>query len=67
MRALSTAILKLAGFALVLLCWRLASLNAFSFLWSVVLMWGTVALVPALAIVGRWLLDRDPTAERAAR
>ncbi len=66
MRALSTAILKLAGFALVLLCWRLASLNAFSFLWSVVLMWGTVALVPALAIVGRWLLDRDPTAERAA-
>ena len=66
MKAFSILILKLAGLALVLLCWRLVSLRAFSFLWSVVLIWGTVALVPVLAIVGRWLLDRHPTPERAA-
>jgi len=66
MKAFSILILKLAGLALVLLCWRLVSRHAFSFLWSVVLMWGTVALVPVLAIVGRWLLDRHPTPERAA-
>lgn len=66
MKALSILIFKLAGLALVLLCWRLVSRHAFSFLWSVVLMWGTVALVPVLALLGRWLLDRHPTPERAA-
>jgi len=66
MKTLSILILKLAGLALVLLCWRLVSRHAFSFLWSVLLMWGTVALVPVLAIAGRWLLDRHPTPERAS-
>lgn len=58
--------LKLVGFALVLACWRLANRHAFSFLWSLTLMWGTVALVPVLALLGRWLLDRHPTPARAA-
>lgn len=58
--------LKLVGFALVLLCWRTINRHAFSFLWSVALMWGAVALVPVLAVLGCWLLDRHPTTERAA-
>lgn len=65
-KALSSLVLKLAGLALVFVCWRMASRHAFSFLWSVLLMWGAVALVPVLALLGRSLLDRHPTRERAA-
>jgi len=58
--------LKLVGFALVLLYWRTISRHVFSFLWSVALMWGAGALVPVLAVLECWLLDRHPTTERAA-
>jgi protein-S-isoprenylcysteine O-methyltransferase Ste14 len=57
--------LKLAGLAVVYLCWRMALHHAWSFSWSLLLVWGAVALVPALAAFGRWLLDRDPTPARA--
>ena len=57
--------LKLAGLAVVYLCWRLAAHHGFSFSWSVILVWGAVALVPVLAAIGRWLLDCRPTPERA--
>jgi len=57
--------LKLAGLAVVYLCWRLAARSTFPFFWSVALVWGGVALVPLLAAIGRWLLDRRPTPERA--
>jgi len=65
MRAVLTLTLKLTGLALVFVCCRLASRHPFSFLWSLALMWGTVALVPVLAVLGCWLFDRDPTRERA--
>jgi protein-S-isoprenylcysteine O-methyltransferase Ste14 len=57
--------LKLAGLLAVVLCWRLAAQHTLPFFWSVALVWGAVALVPLLAAIGRWLLDRRPTAERA--
>lgn len=66
MRLLFMLMLKVAGFALVVLCWRTANRQDFSFVWSTVLMWGTVALVPVLAALGRWVLVRHPTRERAA-
>ena len=58
--------LKVAGLAVVFLCWRFATMHTFSFLWSVALVWGFVALVPVLTAIGRWLLDRHPTPEGAA-
>lgn len=57
--------LKLAGLAVVFLCWGLAARQTFPFFWSVALVWGAVALVPLLASIGRWLLDCHPTTERA--
>jgi protein-S-isoprenylcysteine O-methyltransferase Ste14 len=56
---------KLAGLAVVFLCWRWATRQTFPFFWSIAVVWGGVALVPLLAAIGRWLLDRRPTAERA--
>jgi protein-S-isoprenylcysteine O-methyltransferase Ste14 len=56
---------KLAGLAVVFLCWRWAAHQTFPFFWSVAVVWGGVALVPLLAAIGRWLLDCRPTAERA--
>jgi protein-S-isoprenylcysteine O-methyltransferase Ste14 len=58
--------LKLGGLAVIFLCWRLAAQHTFSFFWSVALVWGGIALVPLIAAMGRWLLDRRPTPERAA-
>ena len=57
---------KLAGFALVLFCWRLAARHTFPFLWSLALTWGAVALIPAFAAAARRFLDQRPTPERAA-
>jgi protein-S-isoprenylcysteine O-methyltransferase Ste14 len=57
--------LKLAGLALVLVCGRWALRHTFSTFWGFALMWGGVAIVPLLASIGRWLLDRQPTPERA--
>lgn len=65
MRGLSILILKVAGLALVFSCWRLVSSHEFSFFWSLAWTWGVVALVPALAILGRWSLDRHPTPQWA--
>ncbi|HVO64401.1 MAG TPA: methyltransferase [Terriglobales bacterium] len=56
---------KLAGLVVVLLCWRASAERTFSFLWSVALVWGGIVLVPVVAAIGRWLLNRRPTAERA--
>jgi len=66
MKAASIVVLKLGGLAVVFLCWCLAARHTFSFFWSVALVWGGVALVPLVAAVGRWLLDRRPTPERAS-
>jgi protein-S-isoprenylcysteine O-methyltransferase Ste14 len=44
----------------------LAAQHSFAFLWSVVVVWGGVALVPLLAAIGRCLLNRRPTPVRAA-
>ena len=66
MNAAFIVILKAGGLAVVFLCLRLAARHTFSFFWSVALVWGGVALVPLVAAVGRWLLDRRPTPERAS-
>ena len=66
MKTVPLLALKLAGLAVVFLCWRAAEYSAFTFFWSTALVWGFVALVPLLAIAGRWLLDSHPTPERAA-
>jgi len=58
--------LKLVGIALVCGCWQFTANRSFSFLWSVVLVWGGIALVPLVALAGRWALDRRPTIPRAA-
>jgi protein-S-isoprenylcysteine O-methyltransferase Ste14 len=63
---LSTISLKVAGFLLVLLCWRCIGRHALSLSCSLAWMWGTVALVPGCALLGRRLLERRPTPERAA-
>ncbi len=57
---------KLAGLAVVFLCWRVSADRTFSFFWSVALVWGGIVLVPVVAAIGRWLLNRWPTTERAA-
>jgi len=57
--------LKLAGLAVVFGCLRLAFRFRFSAFWDIALIWGFVALVPLLAVAGRWLLNRRPTPERA--
>jgi len=67
MRSVFILALKLAVFALVVQCWRTVNRHVLSFAWSAALMWGFVALVPVLAWVGRSLLDRYPSRERAAR
>jgi len=59
-------VLKLVGIAVVYCCWQFTANQSFSFFWSVVWVWGGIALVPLVALVGRWLLDRRPTIERAA-
>ena len=56
---------KLAGLAVVFLCWRASADCTFSFFWSVALVWGGIVLVPVVAAIGRWLLDRRPTPGRA--
>jgi protein-S-isoprenylcysteine O-methyltransferase Ste14 len=66
MKMASVVTLKLAGLVVVFLCWRLARHHPLSYSWSFAFMWGNVALVPLLAGFGRQLLDRRPTAERAA-
>lgn len=66
MKTASILTLKLAGLVVVYLCWSVAIDHTFPFLWSVVLVWGGVALMPVVAAIGRWLLDRHPTPERAA-
>ena len=58
--------LKLVGLGAAILCFRWAVEGTFSVFWSVVLVWGCVALVPAVSVIGRWLLNRHPTPERAA-
>lgn len=58
--------LKLAVIALVVGCLQFTANQTFSFFWSIVLAWGGIALVPIVAIGGRWLLDRRPTIQRAA-
>jgi protein-S-isoprenylcysteine O-methyltransferase Ste14 len=65
MKRACIVILKLGGLAVVFLCWRLAAQHTSSFFWSVALAWGSVALFPVLAAIGRWLLNRHPIAERA--
>ncbi|MBI1741131.1 MAG: hypothetical protein HY233_13645 [Acidobacteriales bacterium] len=57
--------LKLAGLAVVFLCGRLAFNHRFSAFSGFAIMWGAVAIVPLLAVCGRWLLDRRPTPEQA--
>ena len=52
--------IRLAAFALTILCWRWARFGAFSTVWSVAVMWGGVGLVPLAALAGRRLLDRRP-------
>jgi protein-S-isoprenylcysteine O-methyltransferase Ste14 len=66
MKTACILILKLAGLAVVFLCWRVAADHTFSFFWSVALVWGGVVLVLVVAAIGRWLLNRRPTTERAA-
>src|SRR5271157_3299315 len=58
--------LKLAGVAVVCGCWQFTANRSFSFFWSVVLVWGGIALVPLVALAGRWTLDRCPTIALAA-
>ena len=65
MKKASIFALKLAGLAVVILCWYLVAQHTFSFFWSVALVWGGVALVPPVAAIGRWSLDRRPTSQRA--
>jgi protein-S-isoprenylcysteine O-methyltransferase Ste14 len=65
MKATGIVCLKLTGLAVVFVCGRWAVLHTFSTFWGFALMWGGVAFVPLLAAVGRWLLDRRPTPERA--
>jgi protein-S-isoprenylcysteine O-methyltransferase Ste14 len=57
--------LKLAGLAVVVVCIRWAFVHSLPAIWAVALMWGLVALVPVLAILGRWFLNQRPTPERA--
>jgi len=66
MKAAGILALKVAGLAVVFLCWRSSARRTFSFPWAVAMVWGFVALVRVLAALGRWLLNRHPTAERAA-
>jgi len=66
MKAIGILVLKLCGFVVVYLCWRAAADHAFSFWAGVVLVWGAAVLMPLVAGSARWLLDRKPTAQRAA-
>jgi protein-S-isoprenylcysteine O-methyltransferase Ste14 len=55
---------RLAAFALTVWCWRLVQIGAFSAAWSLAFMWGGVALVPLVALAGRYVLDRRPQLDR---
>lgn len=58
-------ILRLAAFAVTVLCWRFTLAARISVTWSVAIMWGGVGLAPLLALAGRCLLDRRPQLDRA--
>ena len=66
MKTAGMVALKLVGLGAAILCFRWAVEGTFSVFWSVVLVWGGVGLVPVVSGIGRWLLNRHPTPERAA-
>lgn len=66
MKAMGILILKLTVFGVVYLCWRVTAYHTFSFWPAMAVVWGGLALAPLVALGARWLLNRKPTAERAA-
>ena len=66
MEQASLLLAKLFGLGVVVFCWRYARQHEFSLFWSVSLTWVLIAVVPAVALIARRLLDREPTPQRAA-
>ncbi|HTW47938.1 MAG TPA: methyltransferase [Acidobacteriaceae bacterium] len=66
MERLGWVALRLAGFAGVYFCWRVAADHAFAFWPAIALTWGSVLLVPLFALAALGLLNRRPTAQTAA-
>jgi len=55
---------RLAAFVVTVWCWHFAHIGPFSPAWSIAIMWGGVALVPLVALAGRYLLDHRPQLDR---